>query len=500
MENKIASESMNKNTDSTTTTEYFDTMLSEALNGDPEAQIVLGTFYENGEEGTKIDKEKARYWYRKAAESDSEQAQYYSEQAQYYLEALYRKEHVEEFKYAAEQGDAAAQVNLGLCYENGEGVERDRDKAIYWFQKAAAKNNTDAMLELAAGYRIGIIADRNNTQAAYWYQKAAEQGDSNAQYELGCCYQRGDGVAYNIEQALFWYQKAGEQGNLSAQKELADYYNKLSNSATAEPGSISDSQAEAAYWYQKAADQGDAKSQAQLGSFYHWGLGVKKDKKKAIYWYQKAAEQGDPIAQYSLGLMYLCGDGVEKNRDKGIKLLEESSAQGYYQANWVLENPDKYEQTTDNEQKKESEKQEASVENQVAHPKARSHYIDWFIVFMEIGAIVAAFIFTKGTPLYIYTEEHHREISFLLKPLLQLAAITASTLGGGAALGLMLAGISPPLLFLGGIAGGIGGLITIFCYEDPGVYMMAVNIAKAVALLAVIEIVFQLMRSLVGRK
>ena len=141
-----------------------------------------------------------------------------------------------------------------------------------------------------------------------------------------------------------------------------------------------------------------------------------------------------------------------------------------------------------------------ALEKPAAIQKTRSHYVDWSIVFMEIGAIIAAFIFTKGTPLYIYTIEHHREINFLLKPVFQLAAIAASTLGGGAALGLMLVGISPPLLFLGGIAGGIGGLITIFCYEEPEVYIMAVNIAKVVAVLAVIEIVFQLMRSLVGRK
>jgi len=41
------------------------------------------------------------------------------------------------FTKAAEQGDATAQNNLGVCYENGMGVERDRKKAVYWYTKAA---------------------------------------------------------------------------------------------------------------------------------------------------------------------------------------------------------------------------------------------------------------------------------------------------------------------------------------------------------------------------
>ena len=35
-------------------------------------------------------------------------------------------------KIAAEQGDAAAQYNLGLCYEGGEGVTRDLCEAVKW--------------------------------------------------------------------------------------------------------------------------------------------------------------------------------------------------------------------------------------------------------------------------------------------------------------------------------------------------------------------------------
>ena len=37
----------------------------------------------------------------------------------------------------AAKGDAVAQFNLGLMYENGKGVTQDYKEAAKWFQKAA---------------------------------------------------------------------------------------------------------------------------------------------------------------------------------------------------------------------------------------------------------------------------------------------------------------------------------------------------------------------------
>ena len=53
------------------------------------------------------------------------------------------------FTKAAEQGDADAQCNLGMCYEDGDGVEKDLQKAIEWYTKAANQGNTNAKQALA---------------------------------------------------------------------------------------------------------------------------------------------------------------------------------------------------------------------------------------------------------------------------------------------------------------------------------------------------------------
>ena len=51
---------------------------------------------------------------------------------------------VEWFTKAAEQGDAQAQCNLGVCYEYGMSVEKNITKAIEWYTKATEQGDEDA--------------------------------------------------------------------------------------------------------------------------------------------------------------------------------------------------------------------------------------------------------------------------------------------------------------------------------------------------------------------
>ncbi len=45
---------------------------------------------------------------------------------------------------AANQGDAAAQYNLGVCYYNGEGVTQNKTEAARLFRLAATQGDEDA--------------------------------------------------------------------------------------------------------------------------------------------------------------------------------------------------------------------------------------------------------------------------------------------------------------------------------------------------------------------
>lgn len=48
------------------------------------------------------------------------------------------------YQDAAEQGDADAQFNLGVCYDKGQGVPRDDAEALKWICRAAEQGHADA--------------------------------------------------------------------------------------------------------------------------------------------------------------------------------------------------------------------------------------------------------------------------------------------------------------------------------------------------------------------
>ena len=53
-----------------------------------------------------------------------------------------------EWQPLAEQGDARAQFDLALLYENGDGVPRDYAKARQWYEKSAAQGGAKAQFYL----------------------------------------------------------------------------------------------------------------------------------------------------------------------------------------------------------------------------------------------------------------------------------------------------------------------------------------------------------------
>ena len=49
---------------------------------------------------------------------------------------------------AAKQRNMYAQYNLGVCYENGRGVNINKAKAVEWYQKAANQGYENAKTAL----------------------------------------------------------------------------------------------------------------------------------------------------------------------------------------------------------------------------------------------------------------------------------------------------------------------------------------------------------------
>ena len=221
------------------------------------------------------------------------------------------------FQRSAKKGESEASCSLGRMFENGEGVARNGEKAMFWYRRAAELGCERAggflrSLEEEEFKRLEGRASRGDAQAQYdlgeklyngewnvardyakaakWYREAAERGHADAQYKLGSMYDCGKGVDEDAEKAEMWYRKAMENGQDDAKDSLVEmYYN--------------------------------------LGELYYNGDGVDEDHAAALTWYLKAAVLGDEGArealQQLLSEMFESEDDADAAEEWCAKILEE---------------------------------------------------------------------------------------------------------------------------------------------------------------------------------
>jgi len=172
----------------------FEDTLKRAEQGDVEAQNSLGYMYCNGK-GVPKDYKQAAYWYTKAAE----------------------------------QGSSNAQLYLGLGHNMGVfGLSKNSKKAVYWYTKAAEQGSSNAQLYLGTLYSEGKGILQNHKKAVYWYTKAAELGNIFSQYNLGVMHYNGLGVTQNYKFAYIWFSLAATGGHEDARKNRDIASQKLS--------------------------------------------------------------------------------------------------------------------------------------------------------------------------------------------------------------------------------------------------------------------------------
>ena len=217
----------------------------------------------------------------------------------------------------AKSGEAEAQNALGEAYYDGKGVTENLTEAVKWFTKAAEQENAKAQYNLGICYYYGYgVQYRDRGEAVKWYTKAAEQGNADAQTSLGYYYEEN----HNPKKAVEWYTKAAEQGLPIAQCNLGVCY-KYGNG-------VEKNLEETIKWYTKAANQGYAQAQYYLGKAYDKGDGVEKNDSEAMKWYLKAIKNNSPEAAYYYGDMLLNGNkqkGITKNIPEGVKYLRKAA-------------------------------------------------------------------------------------------------------------------------------------------------------------------------------
>ena len=236
------------------------------------------------------------------------------------------------FRQSAEQGDTAAQFNLGLIYDLGRGVPQDKAEAARWYRMVAEQGDDGGQYHLGCMYYDGDGVPKDDAAAVGWFRKAANQGHVEAQYRLGCMYLLGEGVSRSYAAATRYFRNAAEQGDVGAQAMLA----------TMQARGVVVSKVDAPDYTPLytviglAAEQGHAEAQYKYGSMYEHGKGVPRSKEEAFKWYRRAAEQGHVQAQSILAVLYELGDGVRQDKEKAVKWLRRAAELGDAESQYFL--------------------------------------------------------------------------------------------------------------------------------------------------------------------
>ncbi len=169
-----------------------------------------------------------------------------------------------QYRMAADQDNAVAQLELGHMYYNGLGVPQDTVEAYKWLSLAAHQGSFswEALEDfIASNWMTDETIAEGERLITAWYRMAANRGYPRAQKSVGDAYYTGDGVPLNYVEAVRWYRMAADQGQQSAQ--------------------------------------------GTLGFMYYLGRGVPQNDVEAYKWSALSAAQGGTTANYTISVARL---------------------------------------------------------------------------------------------------------------------------------------------------------------------------------------------------
>lgn len=285
---------------------------------DPDMEDVLDVKFDKTE--SKINNEEKG--------KETEQQLFNSDAKMLHMKALNAsgKEKYELLLQAAEAGSTDAMVDLGDCYNDGEGVEKDNATAFNWYIKAAENGNPKGNAAMGIAYYKTDFLDleQDLDKAEKYLLKAAESDLTIAQGILSIVYYEKE----LYDKSKYWALIGSQLNDTNSLLTLGLIYRNGNG--------VEIDEKKAFDYLKKAADGGNQIGQYLVGTIYEEGDGVPQDYDKARMYYTMAAEQNDEDALYKLGNLYVHGHGTDSDVEKAIQLFEKASEYGNIDALNVL--------------------------------------------------------------------------------------------------------------------------------------------------------------------
>jgi len=266
---------------------------SAAQNGDVDAMISLAEQYAD-EESDYYDPTESARWLFEASKNGSALAELDlgiaceegSILEQNYLEAY------KHYSIAAARGNADAWALKGELYEEGKGVARKPRYALSDYKMAASKGSAYGCIKLGDVYYKYAetdlydedIVERDYEKAKYYYEIGAEGGYSDGYLHIGEMYIDGLLEDVNsVKKGLEYLEKAADERNEMALFRLAKLYLE---------GKLVEKDLGKSYQYfEDAYDEGNEDACFFLGAFYLTAQNSKEEVLKALQYFMEGTRK-----------------------------------------------------------------------------------------------------------------------------------------------------------------------------------------------------------------
>ena len=297
-----------RNTETSSREEGFELLFERAKAGDSRAFFHVGYGYHTGC-GTKTDRNKAFYWYAKAAVNNVAEAYHFmgrcfedNNNPTYAMACFYQ---------GAQKGNAACMAYLSIYYHDGTCCQPDHRKAYTYAKQAADLNFQDGYTALGICYYhgYGVAEDKNKAfqlfhQAEMTYRSRPGIND----YYLGLCYFHGHGTAWDQDRGHRYFTTAASWYTPAMYMLGYSHINRRLQKRDYKTGVIC---------YRQAAEAGYVPAMlayAQLCISGEYGVG--QDYAAAARYYRAAADKGSKDALYAMSRCYANGWGVPCDAEK----------------------------------------------------------------------------------------------------------------------------------------------------------------------------------------